>query len=829
MFLLSSFNPPPSSPLSRHFKDPINPPPSSPIPHTFKMDSNADTIEQLRLALEHERRGRQEAEKKVQEADKKVQEADKKVQEAEDKTRGLSWREALSVWHNLFSKPIIKYRYPIIQPNAFTSAKGRRHPAQLVHWTNFDREHETAFTNLCNQFGQPEVEAFGSYEVYKENASTFMKDCVLNDEVDLVAYEERTVEELVNIAWQKKGGADRIGFKRREDHALDNIAPRLEQMNIGTKPKAKTPTTHEKSRRLYDKVCYVKVGQDQRRNLFVIEYKSAGKLTPALVKEGMHDMSIDTIIQRVTIPTDEDEKRKEKAEDSLAIILTQTFDYMIDLGLSYGYVNSGKTFIFLFVCPEKPQTLLYETVIVEDPIKDLSTTSSSLLLEQFSDEQLRLTAVGLVAGFALMALSKEPLCEACRSNARNELGIWQFGKFLAGVTSSEESTNEDSEGSSDFKEPDEYHTFPDTSPRQTRSKAKAKKDLARCQKGDTVLPRLRKDDDDASGMGDQTRLGVTKSGSIQSSSKSGLKTTTESNKKRGSSSIKAQNEVAVNSLQICKYYEAIRAMPDRPYCTQACLLGLIRGHTLDKQCPNVQAHQKGGQYYSRNSINGKITNGKLKSRQQCNNRHAIDQPALAQLIEEQLRRPERNYDGGFKSLDRSGWAGALFRFELLSHGYTFVGKGTVEPLVPVLEFEADMYKRMNTIQGKTIPVYLCSINLKSAFHLTTRTAIVHLMLLSWGGEEAWRCGIEEERLRLEAIRSYQEVAAQGVLQGDLRPPNILWNTELDRAILIDFEFAQVEEAENRIRSAIKKATKAEKKLKFLGETSGNCRDVGIAN
>lgn len=115
-------------------------------------------------------------------------------------------------------------------------------------------------------------------------------------------------------------------------------------------------------------------------------------------------------------------------------------------------------------------------------------------------------------------------------------------------------------------------------------------------------------------------------------------------------------------------------------------------------------------------------------------------------MEEQLQRPERDYNGGFNSLDRSGWAGALFRFELLSHGYTFVGKGTVEPLVPALEFEAEMYKRMNAIQGKAIPVYLGSVNLTSAFHLTTRTAIVHLIWLSWGGEEAWRCGIEENRL-----------------------------------------------------------------------------------
>ena len=89
-------------------------------------------------------------------------------------------------------------------------------------------------------------------------------------------------------------------------------------------------------------------------------------------------------------------------------------------------------------------------------------------------------------------------------------------------------------------------------------------------------------------------------------------------------------------------------------------------------------------------------------------------------------------------IDRSGWTSALFRLELLSHVYEFVGKGTVEPLVPVLEFEADMYKRMNTIQGKAIPVYLCSVDLTSAFHLTTRTAIVHLVYASLFG---WRRGL----------------------------------------------------------------------------------------
>ena len=151
------------------------------------------------------------------------------------------------------------------------------------------------------------------------------------------------------------------------------------------------------------------------------EYKSADKLTPALVLEGMHDMSIHTIIHRDTTPTDEDEKRKQKAEDSIAIVLTQTFDYMINLGLSHGYVNSGKTFIFFFIRPEDPQTLFYETVILKDPIEDPSTISSILPFEQLPDEQLRLTAVGLVAGFTQMALSQEPWNEEYRTKARNEL------------------------------------------------------------------------------------------------------------------------------------------------------------------------------------------------------------------------------------------------------------------------------------------------------------------------------------------------------------------------------------------------------------------------
>lgn len=150
-----------------------------------------------------------------------------------------------------------------------------------------------------------------------------------------------------------------------------------------------------------------------------------------------------------------------------------------------------------------------------------------------------------------------------------------------------------SEDSPEFEEPDDHHTFPDTSPSQTRSKTKTKKYLARCQKSDSVLSRLQKDDGDSSGKQGHTHLGVSKSGVIRSAAKSGQNSTTEPKGKHGSSNTNGKIKVAANSLRTCGDYEADTARPDRPYCTQACLLGLLRGRALDKNCPNVKAHRRG--------------------------------------------------------------------------------------------------------------------------------------------------------------------------------------------------------------------------------------------
>lgn len=92
--------------------------------------------------------------------------------------------------------------------------------------------------NLQNQ----KLEYFKSREFYQDDAERFMSHCLLDDEVALVAYQQQTVEELVINVWQQKGG-DRIGFKSRQNHTLDDVTSRFEQMNTR---ETTTPSTPDK-------------------------------------------------------------------------------------------------------------------------------------------------------------------------------------------------------------------------------------------------------------------------------------------------------------------------------------------------------------------------------------------------------------------------------------------------------------------------------------------------------------------------------------------------------------------------------------------------------
>ncbi|KAK3935393.1 hypothetical protein QBC46DRAFT_271871, partial [Diplogelasinospora grovesii] len=201
----------------------------------------------------------------------------------------------------------------------------------------------------------------------------------------------------------------------------------------------------------------------------------------------------------------------------------------------------------------------------------------------------------------------------------------------------------------------------------------------------------------------------------------------------------------------------------RRYCTQACLIGLKRGSPLDGNCPNVASHRRLGDGVH----------------------HPIAANDFPRLLREQLGQSVHRH---CKPLGLQGSRGALFKLTLTGYGYTFVAKGTVSSFVPDLRREGRRYQQLDGLQGDAVPVYLGNIDLMTGYYLDLDVDIVHMLLMSWGGQGVDKVdGADVPDLAGETERTLRDVRKAGVVHGDARPANMLWNAERHRVMLIDFD------------------------------------------
>ncbi|KAI2624290.1 hypothetical protein GGR54DRAFT_595860 [Hypoxylon sp. NC1633] len=242
--------------------------------------------------------------------------------------------------------------------------------------------------------------------------------------------------------------------------------------------------------------------------------------------------------------------------------------------------------------------------------------------------------------------------------------------------------------------------------------------------------------------------------------------------------------------------------PTRQYCTQACLLGLKKGLDLDENCPNVSFH--------RIAVSS--------------TRHPISTDKFASLVEERLRQnPYRDCVAldPYGRQGKIGAIGALFKIELAQYGYTFVGKGTQPVHLHCLQHESLIYSRLERLQGEVVPVYLGIINLTKpqGYILPGGARVAHMMLMSWAGEVATDVDVPD--LVMERKRSSKAVRSEGVYHNDERVPNILWNQERHRVMLIDFDRAALRPAvKHRQLSKLSRIGKKRKSEEDSLEMSG---------
>ncbi|KAH0593233.1 hypothetical protein MHUMG1_08955 [Metarhizium humberi] len=162
---------------------------------------------------------------------------------------------------------------------------------------------------------------------------------------------------------------------------------------------------------------------------------------------------------------------------------------------------------------------------------------------------------------------------------------------------------------------------------------------------------------------------------------------------------------------------------------------------------------------------------------------------FTRLVDEQLRRDPYDYCELLSPWGMYGSTGVLFKLELAPYGYTFVAKGTTATLLCSLEHETNVYDKLHRLQGDAVPVHLGLVELPGGYILPGGLRAVHMMLMSWGGQT-----VKEGKspgLSLEVQRSSEAVRNEGIYHDDVRDANLLWNEELGRVMVIDFDYAKI--------------------------------------
>ncbi|KAI1199327.1 hypothetical protein F5X97DRAFT_296774 [Nemania serpens] len=493
-----------------------------------------------------------------------------------------------------------------------------------------------------------------------------------------------------------------------------------------------------------DQICVYRSNDSpeaRRTMIYISEYKAPHKLTAPHLRLGLRSMDIHKeVINRKTIPTsaDPDKLFQYNAEKLTAAALTQTYHYMIEGGLEFGLLTTGEAIVFLKVDWKEPDILFYH---LAEPESEVAAHPSHLQI---------CTAVGQYLAFGLVALGP-PGLQQHGQNERQQviarLRTWteDFENTLRSIPVNEREAPYSSPG---YK-PTTYSTF-DRSPIILRERRKRRPEIDRPVNNTPRQDSPQSSDDEFAFNPPDTPSPVAR------------RAPGKEKAVRRSQRIQAQQPPGGDGQA-------------RPYCTQECLLGLVKGGLLDLKCPNVTLHKQSNIVDDYAHIS-----------------HPVQHDEWLRLLSRQLA---QSLDHGIIKLEIQGARGVLFQVTMLAYGYTFVCKGTVQAFINDLEHEAAVYERLKPLQAISIPIFLGSIDLRSinrTYYYEHRVYIIHLTFLSWGGynlDQIKITGSRKKQLEARVFLALEAIHRRGVVHEDIRSANILLNPETRNVMLIDFERA----------------------------------------
>ncbi|GAO14669.1 hypothetical protein UVI_02008830 [Ustilaginoidea virens] len=647
------------------------------------MADRDDEIRRLRLELEA---ARGEADRAKDEADRAKDEADR----AKEHQRNTSYDEYLRICHEELFITLEVRGQLTLTGSGITNVTGKHYPLILRPWDGFLDEQR-----LCHDIITETISGFLLPSKLDVRAIARTSNTrPVHSEEDLRIFEylavEKPVENIMSVfgrrSQENPNGREvdckAIWFENQpssltepDDEDGDEVVSENVQGQPGSRKK-RVLARRGLSRKRPDRWAICTRLSGQQCITFPCEYKAAHKIPVECFQEAMGEEDLFTRVILGVLSdkvSNEDETSLQGQKELLvAKALTQTFDYMVHLGTSYGYLTAGKSLVFLHV-GDDPRVLYY---YLSQPEADAKGPDGSI--DPFH------TGVAQLAAFCLQTCRDSGKLESWKERAILQLKKWpQPYDETCGATTEEESPQSTSSGSS--YTPSITAAQDLTVVLRRRTRASCKPDL----EPGTNDP----SDDDSVGGSSRRIRGLQPSLVVELPAPKKQKDVTSESDEPGSS------EVA--------------ELEARPYCTQECMLGLKRNGLLDEKCPNMTLHHRASRDMS----------------------HPIDAACLRELMQEELRRPVYRLRS-IKRLDgdgKYGATGALFKLSSSDYGYTFVGKGTYAAAVERLQHEEEVYKRIEPLQGRFSPVCLGSITLDTPYMLPAAD-IVYMLLMSWAGD-----------------------------------------------------------------------------------------------
>lgn len=601
----------------------------------------AELEERLRDA---ENRAR-EAERRRREEERRRREEEQRADRAEAQLLPTTLDEYIEACHNLI------YTNLKVEPDPEKRTTGsipppyaKFFPRRLRPWTDFHKKQCEILSKVYLHF--PIKRRLFDNRNYLETLGKKAMDAPLANEKMLETFLHNCVEDPVRCIIHELSRSRKFQKRLKIGHGItfENHlkalsdpsyevasrqpqqpppAPPQEPEQVEKRPKTPNPTT-DPPRLNPDQICvyrYEEEGTEKRSAIAISEYKPPHKLSLPQLRAGLREIDMMEVVANHKIPQDEEGKFLHYATELVASAITQAFHYMVKSGLGYGLLTTGEGIVFLKIDWDDPQTVYYH---LADPAAEVPA---------HKNKYRSCSAVSQYLGFHLLALSDYSYRgQDVRDWAISGLHTWatDFRKAASTIPKDQRMPPQ----SSPAFIPSVYVSVDRTVPRRSRRL------MWDGEHGsDPAMRGSDEDDSDEEGSRRPNRQDTPSPIERQASRRSARLAGQHSDGREGRGAGGGDRTRGRGGRGSDRSEFEGKPHQDLAYCTQKCLLGLVKGDVLDPDCPNLTLHQHRSNY-------GSVIN--------FDNRHSISHYEFLQLLSYQL---QCTLDYGITSLDITAPAG----------------------------------------------------------------------------------------------------------------------------------------------------------------------------